>query len=192
MCERATGSQAARCSWSSRSEPGSEELLELHRSAHVALDLQLPGHVGARRVLLAGDDLLERLLGGRDDHVGVAAALADADLAVVDVDLPLSGALDVEDVRVAHARGLRGVGLRLEVREEILDGSGHHTLLGSVIDSRFKARVYARQGLRPPVTTCAAARDRPGGCPPDAAEGVTQSDMRAQTPCTIRPFPHGV
>src|SRR5205085_8040219 len=32
-----------------------EELLELHRRAHVALDLELAGHVGARRVALTGD-----------------------------------------------------------------------------------------------------------------------------------------
>ena len=56
---RATASPAARCSSSSRTRL--EQLLQLHGGAHVALDLQLAGHVGGRRVLLAGDDLLEGL-----------------------------------------------------------------------------------------------------------------------------------
>src|SRR3954466_9329488 len=110
MSRKAQRSQPAPRSSSWRSDLGSEQLLQLHRSTHVALDLQLPGHVGARRVLLAGNDLLEGFLGGLDGGVGVAAALADADLAVVDVDLPLAGPVDVEHVRVRHARGLRGVG----------------------------------------------------------------------------------
>src|SRR5204862_367373 len=33
-----------------------EELLELHRGAHVSFDLELPGHIGARSVLLAADE----------------------------------------------------------------------------------------------------------------------------------------
>src|SRR5258708_34951815 len=44
----------------------SEDLLELHGRAHVALDLELARHVGRRGVLLARDDLLERLARGRD------------------------------------------------------------------------------------------------------------------------------
>src|SRR5690349_7369448 len=97
---------AAGCSPASRagapSVPGTaslllEQLLELHRRAHVALDLELAGHVGARRVLLARHDLLERLLGRRDHSVRVAPTLGHGDLAVVDVDLPLAGAVDVED-----------------------------------------------------------------------------------------------
>src|SRR4029077_12830683 len=81
---------------------GSEQLLQLHRSTHVALDLELAGHVGARRVLLAADDLLERLLGGRDHRVGILAAFGDVHLAVLDLDRPLAGAVDVEEVRVRH------------------------------------------------------------------------------------------
>src|SRR5436853_7071024 len=38
--------------WAPCKRRPSEELLELHRGAHVALDLQLSGHVGARRVQL--------------------------------------------------------------------------------------------------------------------------------------------
>ncbi len=52
-----------------------KQLLELHGGAHVALDLQLPGHVGARWVLLARDDLREGLLGGGDNGVGIAHRL---------------------------------------------------------------------------------------------------------------------
>src|SRR6266540_4174317 len=84
-----------------------EELLELHRRADVALDLQLAGHVRGRRVLLAAADLLERLGRRRDRHVGVAAALVDRQLPVADVDEPLALALDVEEVRVVDAGELR-------------------------------------------------------------------------------------
>src|SRR5262245_16291150 len=48
-----------------------EELLELHGRTHVALDLQLAGHVRRRRVLLAGDDLLEVLLARGEGGVGI-------------------------------------------------------------------------------------------------------------------------
>src|SRR5579864_8421325 len=110
-----------------------EELLQLHRGAHVAFDLQLPGHVGARGVLLAGDDLLERLLRRRDGYVGVGTAFLHRHRAVVDVDRPLAGALDVEEVRVRHARRLRRIGARREVREEVLNclshGAGPYLLL---------------------------------------------------------------
>ena len=47
-----------------------EEFLELHCRAHVALDLQLAGHVGGGRVQVAAEQLLEVLLGGRDRRVG--------------------------------------------------------------------------------------------------------------------------
>ena len=125
----ATPSAARPASQQAESFARLKELLELHRGAHVALDLELAGHVGARRVLLAGDDLLEGLLGGLDRRVGVAAALGDRDLAVVDVDLPLAGAVDVEDVRVASCPRSSSVGPRLEVLEELLDGVGHLELL---------------------------------------------------------------
>src|SRR3954452_7172528 len=36
-----------------------EQLLQLHRVAHVALDLQLPGHEGGHRVELPAHELLE-------------------------------------------------------------------------------------------------------------------------------------
>src|SRR5262245_24672493 len=62
-----------------------EELLELHRGAHIALELQLAGHIGARRVLLASDDLLEDLLRSADRAVGsVGHAVLDRDGAVRD------------------------------------------------------------------------------------------------------------
>src|SRR5262249_37857958 len=44
-----------------------EEFLQLHRRAHVALDLELSGHVRGGRVLLALRELLERL-GRRGDR----------------------------------------------------------------------------------------------------------------------------
>src|SRR5207302_8844060 len=62
----------------------------------------------------------------RDRHVGVtAAALADGDRAVVDVDLPLSRALDVEDVGVRHPGRFRRIGPGRKAREEVLNGVGH-------------------------------------------------------------------
>src|SRR2546430_670483 len=109
-------------SWSSdsRSELGDlEELLQLHRGTHVAFDLQLAGHVGTRRVLLAVHHLRERLLRRRDDRVGIPLAFTDSDLAIADVDLPLPGALDVEEVRVVHSRGLRLVDAALQALEEL-------------------------------------------------------------------------
>src|SRR6476659_9372401 len=60
----------------------SEDLLELHRRAHVALDLELAGHVRGGRVLLARDDLLERLDRGGDRAVAAGVALVDGDAAV--------------------------------------------------------------------------------------------------------------
>src|SRR5947209_2265655 len=96
MSRRGIAWRAARSSSSSRSSD-LEEFLQLHRGAHVALDLQLAGHVGARRVLLAADDLLERLLGGGDHRVGLLAALRHAHAAVVDADRPLARAVDVEE-----------------------------------------------------------------------------------------------
>jgi predicted GNAT family acetyltransferase len=119
----------------------SEELLQLHRRAHVALDLDLAGHVGARRVLLPGDDLLEGLPGRADRHVGVAAALGHAHRAVLDVHLPQAGPLDVEHVRVGHPGGLRRVGAAREGREELLHALGHFTA-----PCRGPRRVYAALG----------------------------------------------
>src|SRR5258705_5618884 len=98
----------------------SEELLQLHRSAHIPFDLELARHVGAGRVLLAADDLLERLIGGGYDRVGILPTFGDADLAVPDLDRPLAGAVDVEDVRVRHPGDLRRVRTALEAVEELL------------------------------------------------------------------------
>src|SRR5436305_2002783 len=100
----------------------SEQLLELHRSAHVALDLQLAGHVGAGRILLAARDLLERLLRGRDHGVRILAAFGDAHLAVVDVYLPFARSVDVEQERVGHTGCLLGIDAALEGVEELLRG----------------------------------------------------------------------
>src|SRR5207237_10625624 len=112
--ESATGASSSRprsCSASRLSLTG-KELLELHGRPHVALELELAGHVGARRVLLARDDLLEDLLGGTDRAVGaIVHAVLDRDLALGDLHRPLSRALDVEGVRVVHARRLARVGL---------------------------------------------------------------------------------
>ncbi len=108
-----------------------EELLQLHRRAHVALDLELPGHVGGGRVLLAVDDRHHRLLGGRDRRVGLAAAVGHLDLAVLDLDEPLAGTLDVEQVRVVHPGRLLGIGAGRQAVEELLHVLSH---LGSLLD----------------------------------------------------------
>src|SRR6478752_4852255 len=65
-------------------------------SAELEELLELPGHVGARGIDVARDDLLERLLRGGDHDVGISPALGDRHLAVVDVDLPFARTLDVE------------------------------------------------------------------------------------------------
>src|SRR5262245_24290782 len=98
---------------------GSEELLELHRGAHVAVDLELPGHVGGRGILLTARDRLERLLGGVDRHVAVGGALRDLDGSVGQGPLPRAVARDLEDVRVVHAGGVGRVDTRLEGLEEL-------------------------------------------------------------------------
>ena len=54
----------------------------------------------------------------------VLAALGDGDAPVVHVDLPLTGPVDVEEVRVAHPRGLRPIDSALQRLEE-LSRSGH-------------------------------------------------------------------
>jgi hypothetical protein len=79
-----------------------EELLELHRGAHVTLDLELAGHVRGRRVLLTRGDRAEGLLGRTDLDVRVSPALGHFDGAVGDVHLPDARAFDVEDIRVVH------------------------------------------------------------------------------------------
>src|SRR6266508_3498139 len=102
-----------------RSAETLKEFLQLHRGAHVALDLQLAGHVGAGRVLLAAGDLLEGLLGRRDGHVRVFGVLCHGDVAVLDVDLPRARTLDVEQVRVVHTGRLRRVDAALETVEKL-------------------------------------------------------------------------
>src|SRR5918992_6247778 len=47
----------------------SEELLQFHRGRHVALHLELPRHVGRRRVQVAADQLLEVFLRDGDRAV---------------------------------------------------------------------------------------------------------------------------
>src|SRR5438046_2550545 len=96
-----------------------EEFLQFHCRSHVAFDLELAGHVGAGRVLLAAGDLLERLFGGRDRDVGVLGAFGHGDVAVPDVDLPLARAVDVEEVGVVHSGSLRRVDTALECVEEV-------------------------------------------------------------------------
>src|SRR5215210_6374543 len=120
-----SSSSSSSSSWTRTSSSTSstrvlEQLLELHGRAHVALDLQLARHVRRRRVLGAGSDLLEGLRRRRDRHVGVSPTLVDRQVAVLDVDEPLSLALDVEQVRVVDAGELRLVDARLEALEEVL------------------------------------------------------------------------
>src|SRR3954447_15774895 len=110
---RARGPQRSRRSLS-------EELLELHGRAHVALALQLARHVGRRRVLLARHDLLEGLARRGDRCVCLPCTRLDVDRAVTDVDVPLALAVDVEHVRVAHPGELGRVSTRLEAVEEVL------------------------------------------------------------------------
>src|SRR5437667_298801 len=73
--------------------------------------------------------------GSSEDGVCVVPALADAHLAVVDPDLPLACALDVEEVRVGHAGRLRSVGAALQTVEELPDGHGSNPI--SVTGSSF-------------------------------------------------------
>src|SRR5690349_3995158 len=122
-----------------RARCDSEELLQLHRSAHVPFDLELPGHVGAGCVLLAAGDLLERLLGGRDRDVAVVRAFGHLDAAVLYVDLPLAGAVDVEHVRVVHACGLGRIHAALETFEELPGAHGENPTSAGSSRSRLRA-----------------------------------------------------
>src|SRR3954467_6029074 len=149
MSRKAQRSRPAPRSSSWRIDAGSEQLLKLHRSTHVTLDLELASHVGARRVLVTADDLLERLLGGRDHGVGILTALGDVDLAVLDTDGPFSGAFDVEEIGVRHPRRLRGVCATFEIVEELLD-SGHGSNPTSVAASSLR--------LSRPLGSCTASR----------------------------------
>src|SRR5262245_38402964 len=65
-----------------------EQLLELHGRAHVALDLQLPGHVRRGGVLLAAGDLGERLGGRRQSAVAALISFCHAHLTVRDLHRP--------------------------------------------------------------------------------------------------------
>src|SRR5439155_21703772 len=159
-----------------------EELLELHRGTHVAFDLELAGHVRARRVLLAADDLLERGFGGRDDGVCVVPALADAHLAVVDPDRPLACALDVEEVRVGHAGRLRSVGAALQTVEELPDGHGSNPI--SVTGSSFCCtRRGGSLAARAIAATGAAAATR------SAVRRLVASATRPSTTAATPPGP---
>src|SRR5438067_9716051 len=107
-----------------------EELLQLHRGAHVAFELELARHVGARRVLLARDDLLKDLLRGTDRAIHpVYETVVHADAAFLDLDRPLAGTFDVKGVRVVHARRLRRVGAGRKRLEELLHVAWHPSLL---------------------------------------------------------------
>src|SRR3954447_18082765 len=97
---------------------GLEELLELERSSHVALDLQLSRHVRGRRIGLAASDLHQCLLAGGDRAIGVLCALGDGGGSVGHRDSPGTHAGDVEHVAVVHAGGLGRVNLRGELVEE--------------------------------------------------------------------------
>ena len=109
--------QAARCSSSSRLL---EELLELHRRAHVALDLQLARHVGGRRVLLAAEDLLEVLFARRDRRSRPCRRpLATLTAPSVDRDEPFAGAVDVEQVACCSCPQFRRIGARGQSLEEL-------------------------------------------------------------------------
>src|SRR5262249_3077872 len=83
-----------------------QQRLQLGRGADVALDLDLPGHHGGRRVLLAGHELAEDLLPLAEAHVRPAVALGAVDLPVVDRDEPRARVLDLEEVRVRDPGGL--------------------------------------------------------------------------------------
>src|SRR6266566_9637171 len=136
-------------------QPGSEDLLELHRGAHVALDLQLARHVGGRRVLLAADDLRERLPAGADRGVGVTRARRDGDRAVADVDMPVALALDLEEVRVAHACELRRVGAVGKGVEELACSHGSGLLLSDLVGGLQR---YLSRPARQRWTEAGAAR----------------------------------
>src|SRR3954452_6683755 len=87
-----------------------EQLLQLHRGAHVALDLQLPGHERRHGIELAADELLEVVLADRDRRGRVRGALRDLDArGVLDVDLPRARARHVEEVVGVDALRLVGV-----------------------------------------------------------------------------------
>src|ERR671931_110217 len=135
-----------------------EELLELHRLAHVAFHLELAGHVGGGRVLLAAGDLHESLRRGGDRAIGVAAVLADGDLAVVDVDGPGAGAVDLEAVGRGHAGRLGRVDSRLQRLEELARalhrGRDYRTGSGS---RRRRARAGGSSAASTKPGTAAAA-----------------------------------
>src|SRR6266545_617944 len=117
------------CASDERNGPfGLEQLLQLHCGAHIPFDLELAGHVGAGRVLLAAGDLVEGLLGRRDRHIRVFRVVGHRDISVLDVDLPLARALDVEEIRVVHARGLGGVDAALEGVEKLLCAHGSNPI----------------------------------------------------------------
>src|SRR5262249_53984648 len=113
-------------------------------------------------VLFALDDLLERLLRCSDRHVGGLLPLCHLDVAVLDVDLPLARTVDVEQVRVVHARRLRRVDARLETVEKLLRVHGTNpTSAGSSLSRRraggsMNASALASNGA--PAATNSAVR----------------------------------
>src|SRR6184192_339592 len=158
-----------------------EELLELHGLAHVALDLQLPRHVGGGRVLLAAGDLHERLRGRRDRAVGVAAVLADGDLAVVHVDRPDAGAVDLEQVGRGQAGGLGRVDSCLERLEEF--AGAVHARRAYTTGSGVRRRLTRDDGS-------SAASTNPGTAAAAAAYiAVRRSTESASAPSAMAAIP---
>src|SRR5919108_1372661 len=139
----------------------SEELLKLHRLAHVTLHLELARHVRRGRVLLAVGDPHERLARGRDRGVGVAAVLADADSPVVNVKGPGAGAVDLEAVGRRQPTRLGQIDPRLKGFEELPRAFGHWPrayITGSAA-SRRRARLdgSSAASTRPATGAAAAA-----------------------------------
>src|ERR671924_1463498 len=174
---------------SARSLLLSEQLLQLHRLAHVALDLQLSGHVGRGRVLLALGDLHERLGRCRDSGVGIAAVLGDGYVAVVDVNVPRARAVDLEPVAARHPGRLDRVDPRLQRLEELSRALGHarevtaFALSGATESTRHFRRPPRAPGADARAATEAAprARDRrPAPLPRRTSPSAGRSSLRAR------------
>src|SRR5262249_14353297 len=114
---------AGRAGWSG------EEILELHRGADVAADLELAGHVRRERVLLAVADALEGLLGRRDRAIASVVALVDHELSVVDLHRPRARSVDREDVGRVDAFDPAPVGALGQRLEEFLRALAHDARL---------------------------------------------------------------
>src|SRR5215211_1151612 len=164
----------------------SKKLLKLESGAHVALDLELAGHVGRGGVQLALRDPLERLRVRHDRGVCVLGPLGHRDRSVGDAHRPLTGAVDVENVGVRHAGRLHGVDPGLEAVEECahavrrhVRGTLHHGVTSSG-SSDLRARVDGRNAARASAATGIAA----------ATYSAESRSMRsASAPTTTAPTP---